>query len=125
MQSKWLLINTSTWEEGKQLVRGFFSAYSDLEPSNIDYLEYESGEAIVDGQQIAINRSSNEPMKTSEGYAVKVDSYQVRKMLIIDPETGEVVGNRVDEYLSANPDVPVRYIETAEMREILRQEGEV
>lgn len=118
METKWLLIDVPTWEQGKALVRGFFEAFPGLDPSNIEYLEYESGTAVVDGKEIRINRSSNVPMRTSQGYAVKVDREQVRKIAIV--ENGEVVGNLVDQYLQAHPEVPVRYIDMAEMREIKR-----
>lgn len=118
MQTKWLLIDVPTWEQGKALVRGFFEAFPGLDPSNIEYLEYESGTAVVGGHEIKINRSSNVPMRTSQGFAVKVDREQVRKMAIV--EDGEITGNLVDQYLSAHPEVPVRYVSMDEMREIKR-----
>jgi len=123
MATKWLLIDVADWEtEGKPLVRGFFEAFPGLDPSNVDYLEYESGTAVVDGEEIGINRSSNVPMKTTQSYAVKVDMLQVRKMEIV--ENGAVVGNYVDQYLDAHPEVPVRYVDATEMRSIIAQDSE-
>lgn len=130
--SRWLLIDTPTWEEGKALIRAFFEAFPELDNSNIPYLEYESGEALVGTKVIKINRSGRTPMHTSQGWAVKVDQEQARIMEIygeVEEEvngeivtTTGVIGNKVDQYLAANPDIPVQYLSAEEMRALMAAE---